>query len=161
MRIMRNVLIVLVAIVAIVIIGVALTCNGNDGGDDGKSKQTPEAGTPLPGDEKFEATVDAIIVVVRNGDGAELRDYLGAGLSEQVDDADLDGLAGCIPEGVTLRVLDRTLEVVGNDASATLEFEVTTADGQTSDVIGVWNFERGDEGDWLLKELPPCPLASP
>jgi hypothetical protein len=160
MRIMRNVLIVLVAIVAIIVIGVALTCNGNDDGDDA-ADETPEASTPLPGDEELRVTVDAIIVVVRDGDGAELGDYLGAGLAEQVDEGDLDGLAGCIPEGVTLSVLDRTLEVVGNDASATLEFELTTADGQTSDAIGVWNFERGDAGTWLLKDLPPCPLDSP
>jgi hypothetical protein len=161
MRTIRNVLIVLIAIVAVVIIGVALTCNGNGSGDDdGDSTQTPPAGTPVAGGEEFEVTVDDIVTIIRQGQGAELRGHLSSSLLEQVDDAQLDALASCVPQGVTLTVVDRNLEELANDASATIEFEVTNAAGETSDVTGVWNFERSGDS-WLLKELPPCPVEGP
>ena len=160
MRIMRNVLIVLVAIVAIVVIGVALTCNGSDNGDDGTSNPTPELGTPVPGDADMAAAVNGILAAIMHREGAGLRDYLGAELLGQTDAADLDRLGTCIPEGASLSVTDPTLEMLGDVATATIEFEVTTADGQTLDVISFWNFER-DGGDWLLTELPSCPFDAP
>ncbi|MEX1253444.1 MAG: nuclear transport factor 2 family protein [Dehalococcoidia bacterium] len=160
MRIMRNVLIVLVAIVAIVVIGVALTCNGNDNGDDGASNPTPELRIPVPGDADLEAAVNGILAAIMRKDGAGLRDYLGADLLSQTDAADLDRLGTCIPEGASLGVTDRALQMLGDVATATIEFEVTTVDGQTLDVTAFWNFDR-DGGEWLLKELPSCPFDAP
>jgi hypothetical protein len=162
MRSIRNALIVLIAIVAVVIIGVALTCNGNDDdGDDSETPfDTPPAGTLEEGGEELQGAVDAVLVIVRQGQAAELRDRLSPALAEQVTDAQLDALASCVPEGVTLTVLDPTLEEIADDASATIEFEVTNAAGETTDVTAIWNFERSGES-WLLKDLPPCPVEAP
>jgi hypothetical protein len=157
MRIVRNVLILVVVIVGIVVIGIALTCNGDSDEDD--DAQEP-IGTPAEGSEDLDATVNELLVIFRQGDAAALRRHLGAELAGQVDDAALGELAGCVPEGVVIEEVGRSPEALSDEATVTLEFEVTDAAGETVPVTAVWNFEQAEDGAWLLRALPPCPTES-
>lgn len=60
-------------------------------------------------------------------------------------------------EDATLTLLSRTVSIDGDTATVTVVHELTI-DGTTTEVERTWVFERTADGDWVLAELPDCPV---
>lgn len=121
---------------------------------------TDATASPAAGDETVavEQAADAVFDAIRQHDRDRLHDHTGDHLRDRIQDRDLDHLAQCMPEGASMEVVDRTVEIEDGTATVTHTLEVTTADGETREVERVLTFEQDEDGDWVLTELPECPF---
>ncbi len=147
------------ALAAVAIVALAAAACGGGGEEEGdNAEQTPTTTATLSQDEvTLDLTVDAVFLFIRQRQRDRLRDLLGEELRQRVEEADLERLANCIPEGAVVQVASKELKVSADTATVKWTFLVTKADGSSDEVKRTWKFERRADGTWALSELPECP----
>ncbi len=148
------------ALAAVAIVALAAAaCGGGGEGEGDNAEQTPTTTATLSQDEvTLDLTVNAVFLFIRQQRQERLRDLLGEGLRERVQEADLEQLATCIPEGAVVQVASKELKISGDTATVRWEFLATRANGTSDEVKRTWEFERRADGTWALSELPGCPF---
>lgn len=151
---MRTFLILLAAL------ALTLSACGTDTATTDDAAATPSvagATTERSDDEAaIAAALDDITMACQDADRDRLRDHVADELHEPLRDRDRDQLFHTDTDA-TITLLSRTIEVDGDTATVTTVHEVTI-DGETTEVERTWEFERTDDGTWVLTELPDCPF---
>lgn len=101
-----------------------------------------------------------MLAAIQQGDRDRLRDLVTERKRDSIREEDLDELATCVSEGVTLAITGREYRILGDRGKVTLQFEVTQS-GETTTVEDSWDFERQEDGTWPLGKLPRCPIREP
>lgn len=105
-----------------------------------------------------ERAADQVMQAIRDRDRDHLHDMTGHHLRDRMHDQDFDQMMQCIPDGATVDVLARVVEIDNGTATVTHTMQLTTADGQVTEIERTWIFEQADDGTWLLSERPDCPF---
>ena len=157
---------------ALILTLVFVAC-GDDDDDAAEATATPVAATASPTESgssageptasaddqaAVEETADEFLLAMQDRDRDRMHDFSGDRLKERSQDQDFEHLAMCMPEGASMQVVDRTVDIDDATATVTQALELTAADGTTTEVERVWTFERADDGTWELSEMPECPF---
>ena len=155
------------------ILSLVFVACGDDEDDAAEATITPVAATASPTEPgsgageptasadnqaAVEETADELLLAMQDRDHDRMRDFSGDRLKERSHDQDFEHLATCMPEGASIQVVDRTVDIDNGTATVTQTLELTTADGTTTEAERVWTFERADDGTWVLSEMPECPF---
>ena len=131
--------------------------------------QTPTTGdeTPQPTEAgptvdpavmaALDALVDRVFAAMQQRDEDPLRELATEQVRQRIEDRpeDLEAIVTCIAEGATITITVRDTRISGDRARASLTFEVEEG-GETREVRDAWEFERQEDGTWLLSRLPRC-----
>ena len=131
--------------------------------------QTPTTGdeTPQPTEAgptvdpavlaALDALVDRVFAAMQQRDENPLRELATEQVRQRIEDRpeDLEAIVTCIAEGATITITVRDTRISGDRARASLTFEVEEG-GETREVRDAWEFERQEDGTWLLSRLPRC-----
>ena len=131
--------------------------------------QTPTTGdeTPQPTEAgptvdpavmaALDALVDRVFAAIQQRDENPLRELATEQVRQRIEDRpeDLEAIVTCIAEGSAITITGRDTRISGDRARASLTFEVEEG-GETREVRDAWEFERQEDGTWLLSRLPRC-----
>ena len=98
------------------------------------------------------AAAEDVLAACQDRDLDRLRDRMGDG-GDQLRDQDRDRLWA--DDDAEFELLSTSVESDGDTATVTAVVEVTV-DGETTEVERVWVFERDEDGEWVLTEVPDC-----
>ena len=131
--------------------------------------QTPTTGdeTPQPTEAgptvdpavmaALDALVDRVFAAIQQRDENPLRELATEQVRQRIEDRpeDLEAIVTCIAEGSAITITARDTRISGDRARVTLIFELEEG-GETREVRDAWEFERQEDGTWLLSRLPRC-----
>jgi hypothetical protein len=160
---MNRLRIALSGIVLIAFVAFAFSACGDDDDDVAGSPTATQVETgsqtasATDAEEQVSEAVDDVFVAIRDTQRDRLRDLTGEGLRDRARDQDFDRLMECVPDDAEIELISREVQVSGDTATVIVTFEITQ-DGEASEVERIWEFERADDGTWLLTEFPECPF---
>lgn len=160
---MNRLRIALSGMAVIAFVAFAFSACGDDDDDVASSPTASQVETGSPtasatgAEEDVSEAADDVFSAIRDMQRDRLRDLTGQALRDRARDQDYDHLMECVPENAAIELISREVEISGDTAAVTVTFEVTR-DGETYEVERVWEFERSEDGTWLLTEFPDCPF---
>ena len=105
----------------------------------------------------IDALVDRVFAAMQQHDENPLRELANEQVRQRIQDRpeDLEAIVTCVAEGTKITIIGRDTRVLEDRARVTLIFELEEG-GETREVRDAWEFERQEDGTWLLSRLPRC-----